>query len=123
MKKHIALYAVIAAALLAAPVASRAQETPATPPAGETGAKPRKGALPFHGKVSAVDTTAMTVTVGSLVINVTPKTKITNAGKPATLEDLKVGEMIGGAYKKDDAGKLTATAIHIGAAKKQKKAE
>ena len=114
MKKQIALFAIVAAALVAAPVVVRAADKPAKDAAStEAGAKSKKHGLPFHGKVTAVDTAAMTVTVGTMTINVTSETKITKEGKPATLSDITVGENIGGAYMKDDAGKMNATTIHL----------
>lgn len=116
MKKQIALFAIVTAALLAVPVAVHAQEKPAKKPeAAESGASAKKkGALPFHGKVSAVDTEAMTVTLTSQTFKISSETKILKQGKPATLVDITVGEKITGQYKKDEAGTLNATVIHIG---------
>lgn len=128
MKKQIALFALVAAALIAVPSAVLAGDSTnapsATPPAGAK----KHGALPFHGSVTAVDTAAMTVTIASKAYNVTSETKIMKDGKPATLADITVGEKITGQYKKGDAGKLDATVIHIGgkadkADKKAKKAD
>jgi hypothetical protein len=67
-----------------------------------------------------VDTSAMSITVGEMTIGVTSETKIMKNGQPAMLSDLTVGDMAGGYYKKDDAGKMTATTIRIGRAKKPK---
>ncbi len=121
MKKLIALYAIIGTALIAAPAAVHAQNNSAQTPSGETVTpKPKKHSLPFHGKVAAVDTAARTVTVGTLVINVTAHTKITKDGHPATLADIAVGEKISGSYIKDEAGKLHAMVIHMGEKKKKK---
>lgn len=120
MKKNIALFALAAAALMAAPSLTRAQDTSTNAPSAAAPAAKKHG-LPFHGKVAAVDTTAMTVTIGTRTFNVTSDTKIMKEGKPATLADVTVGENISGFAKKDDAGKLNATVIHIG--KKAKKAE
>jgi hypothetical protein len=117
MKKQIALYAIIAAALIAAPATIRAEDKPAnTPEAAEAGApkKAKKNGIPFHGKVSAVDATAMTLTLTSQTIHITSETKIVKQGQPATLADITVGENITGQYLKDDAGKLNAKVIHIG---------
>jgi hypothetical protein len=116
MKKHIALFALVAAALVAAPSIHAQDTKPTKPEAGQDAshATKKKGGLPFHGKVAAVDTTAMTITVGQLTINVTSDTKISKDGKPATLSDVTVGEKVNGSYKKDDAGKLNATTIRIG---------
>lgn len=117
MKKQIALFAIVAAALVAAPSVVRAEDKPAKSEAG-TNAAPhaakKHGGTPFHGKVASVDAAASTVTVGSLTVNITSETKITKDGKPATLSDITVGEKIAGSYKKDDAGKMDATIIHIG---------
>ena len=123
MKKHIAtiaLFSIVAAALVAVPTVSRAQDAAA--PAAAAPAAKKHGGLPFHGKVTAVDTTASTITIKDLTINVTSDTKITKDGQPVTLADITVGAAVGGSYKKDDAGKLTATVIHVGA-KKAKKAQ
>jgi hypothetical protein len=117
MKKQIALFSIVMAALVAVPAISRAQDTTNQPAA--TTPAPKKQGLPFHGKVSAVDTTANTLTVGALTINVTSDTKITKDGQPATLADITVGANASGSYKKDAAGKLNATVIHIGAKKKK----
>ena len=116
MKKNIALYAIAAAALIAAPAAVRAQDS-TTPPAATAPAK-KHHPLMFHGSVSAVDATAMTLTVGTNTVNVTSKTKIIKDGKPATLTDITVGDMVHGAYKKSD-GKMDATVIHVGEMKKK----
>jgi len=61
--------------------------------------------VPFHGKLKGVDPIAKTLSVGEMVIQITPETRISKAGKPATLEDGVVGEMVGGAYRKTGDGK------------------
>ena len=67
----------------------------------------------FGGKITAVDTAAMTLTVGTQTINVTSETIIMRNGKRATLSDILVGDMAVGGFKKDDAGKLNATSIRV----------
>jgi hypothetical protein len=131
MKKQIAMFALVAAALIAAPAVVSAQdEKPAKKPqAGEAGAHSKNPrGLPLHGKVAAVDTAAGAITIGQMTINVTSETKIMKEGKPATISDITVGENITGQYKKDDSGKLSASVIHIGGKadkgeSKKKKAE
>ena len=124
MTKNISKITVLglfAAALVAMPVLSRAEgtTTPATPDQTAP-AKPKKhDALPFHGKLSAVDATAKTLTVGTLTLQITSDTKITKDGKPATLSDGVVGESVGGAYKKTADGKLDAVTVHFGAKPKK----
>jgi hypothetical protein len=71
-------------------------------------------ALPFHGKIAALDKQAKTVKVGERVFQITSETKITKDGKPATLDDAAVGEIVGGSYTKSDGGKLTAKSLRIG---------
>jgi Domain of unknown function (DUF5666) len=81
----------------------------------------------FNGKLTAVDTNAMTLTVGERTFEISSETIITKAGEPATLSEGVVGETASVAFKKDADGKLTATSIHFGTKaegekKKKKKA-
>ena len=121
----IAVLSFFAAAFVAMPALSRAEDASTNAPVSsdQTPAKPKKHvSLPFYGNLSAVDTKAMTLTVGMLTLQVTPDTKITKDGKSATLADGVVGEQVSGAYKKTSDGKLNATSIHFGAkAEKPKK--
>lgn len=118
MKKHIALIAIAAAALIAAPATIHAQD--AAKPEAATPAPAKKKAAAVHGAVTAVDATAMTVTVGTKTYTATSDTKITKDGQPATFADITVGETVGITSKKGEGDKLNATAIRIGAAKKKK---
>jgi hypothetical protein len=68
----------------------------------------------FNGKLVAVDTNAMTLTVGERTFEISSETIITKDGAPAILSDGVVGEPASGAFKKDADGKLTATSIHFG---------
>ena len=113
----ITMLNLFAAAIIAAPALLRAQDTSTNAPAVST-PKHRHGS-PFHGTVSALDANAMTLTVGKLTVQVTSETKITKDGKPATLADGAVGEPVGGYYKKDADGKLSATTVHFGSRKKE----
>ena len=80
--------------------------------------------LPFGGTLSAVDKTAMTVTVkkkeAEKTFQVTSTTKITKAGKPATLNDAVVGEECGVSFKKTADGKLEALSLRLGAKPEKK---
>jgi hypothetical protein len=122
MKKQLALLSLIAAALIATPAVINAQEntTPTPPPAKK---HEKHGATPFHGKVSAVDAKASTLSIGQMTINVTSDTKITKDGKPATLADIAVGDKVSGNYKKDEAGKMSAVSLHVGDKGDKKKSE
>ncbi len=112
----------LAAALVAMPVGLRAQDaTTNAPAAAAPMAKKKGGTLPFHGKISAVDASGGSLTVGTLTLNVTSKSKITTNNVPATLADFKVGDNVAGAYKKTAEGKLNVTTLHL-AVKGKKKA-
>jgi hypothetical protein len=127
MTKNISKITVLsffAVALVAMPALLRAEGTSTNAPASsdQTPAKPKHGNLPFHGNLSAVDTKAMTLTVGTLTLQVTSDTMITRDGKSATLADGVVGELVSGAYKKTNDGKLNATSVHFGAKAEKKEA-
>lgn len=121
MKNHISKIihlGLFAAALLVMPALLRAQDANTGAPASDqsTTAKPKThGAIPFHGKLKAVDTGAMTLTVGNRTFEVTAATKIFNNGEAATLSEGKVGETVRGTYQKTDSGKLEAVTVHFGA--------
>ena len=123
MKKLIVLGLLAGTALLGqltTPIAN-ADTTEKSPPAaaekGEKAAKAEKKNqryVPFHGKVDLVDKTAGTVKVGERTFHVTPETKITKAGKPATVQEASVGEEVGGAFQQGDSGRLELTSLRIG---------
>jgi len=117
--KQIALLAIVAGALIAVPAISCAQDSSA----GSSTAQ-NTSDLKFNGGVTAVDTTAKTLTVKDLTLNVTESTTITKGKKKsATLSDIKEGETVSGTYTTDASGKSTATTIKIGGKKKKKSAE
>jgi hypothetical protein len=113
----ITALSLFAAAIVAAPAVARAQDATNAPAMSgqETPVKHKKhDVMPFRGKLSAIDTNAMTLTVGERTFEITSETKITKDGQPATLADGVVGEMAGGAYKKGADGELSATSVHFG---------
>jgi hypothetical protein len=113
----LSLLTLCAAAVLVVPASSRAQlMTNTTASAAETppAKKHHSGTPPFHGKLEAVDTNAMTLTVGKRTLNVTSTTTITKDGKPAMLADGVTGESVSGTYKKGSGGKLDALTVHFG---------
>jgi hypothetical protein len=87
--------------------------------AGTNAAVIENRAMPFHGKVTAVDAAAMTVNVGPRTFKVTPETKVTLNGAPAKLADAAVGDNVGGACHKADGGELTATTLNFNTEKKE----
>ena len=118
MKKQIALFSLVTAALVAVPTINFAQDANTTPPAVK-----KHAGQTFAGKITAVDTTANTVTVAAadapLTLNITSSTKITKDKNPATLADFAVGDSVDGTYKKY-GDKLNAIALHNGKGKKKK---
>ena len=124
MKKctaKIALIGLIAAGI-AAPLLLSAQD--ASTNATDTAAAPatphkHKHGAPFHGTVDNLDTNAMTLTVGSLTFDITPKTKITSNGEPATLADGILGEKVSGIYRTNKDGNLAAVTVRFGTHKKK----
>jgi hypothetical protein len=114
-----------AVAIVIAPASLRAADSTNAPVAGSEVAPKHKhnehSVLPFHGKLTAIDQSAMTVTVGERTFKITSETKIMKDNVPATLADGVVGEMVGGAYKKNADGKLSATTIRFGVASGEKK--
>jgi len=84
--------------------------------------------MPFRGRISAVDKTTKTVTLEgkekSRAFQITSATKITKDGKPAVLDDVIVGQTVGGLAKETAAGKWEVVTLNIGAkAGKAKDAE
>jgi len=154
MKKHIAKLSMLtlcAAAILAVPASSLAQDNtnapaamqlppvaaPETPPAAVQPPPPAAAAqtpaaapqtppvkkhvtVPqFRGTLTALDTNAMTLTVGKRTFNMTSETIVTKDGKPAVLADGVVGEPVRGAYKKNAKGELDAVTVHFGGKQKE----
>jgi len=120
MKKYIAqitVLSLIATAMVVVPVVAHAQDTNVNASSNQTTTPKLKklNAIPFHGKVDAVDNNAMTLKVGNRTFQVSSDTKISKDGQPATLSDGVVGEPVRGTYKKVDSGKLDALSVYFGA--------
>ena len=111
---RLCLLGLLAAGITGTSVHLRAQDTN-NAAAEKKQPKLRKlGVTPFHGNLKSVDTAAKTIFVGDLTIQITSETKIDKAGKPAMLQDGVAGEVVSGAYKKTEDGKLDATTVHFG---------
>ena len=124
IKSHIT--AILIAASVVVPTLTRAQDTNTAAPASSdqsTNAPVKKARKHDHsvftGKLTAVDTNAMTFTVGKRTFEVTSETKIEKDGQSATLSDGTLGEPAGGTYKKTDDGKLAAVSVRFGDKKKK----
>jgi hypothetical protein len=126
---RIGAVTLLAAAIAGMPVQLLAQTTNAPAPAKKSAAgtkdsaAKKKSPRPFKGKLAAVDKTAKTIKVGESVYQVTSETKINKAGKPATLEDGVVGELVTGHAKPAEDGKMVATSVFFGGKTDQKGAD
>ena len=92
--------------------------SPAAAPVASPGVKPATRPIPFRGKISAVDQSAKTFTLGgkegSRVFKVTDSTKIMKGGAPGTMADIVENEQARGTYLKQADGTLEAKAVRIG---------
>lgn len=111
----------IQGAAFAAPKKTETDATasPSPSPSAEASSagKPAR-AVPFRGKISAVDTSASTFTIGGKkerVIKVTDKTTVTKDGAAATISDITAKEAVSGSYWKQSDGTLEAKKVRIGA--------
>jgi hypothetical protein len=122
MKIKITLFCLIAAGLLALPGLSYAQDAASGSTAAPAASKTKHGG-PFHGTVDALDTNAMTLTVGSRTFQITSETRIMKDDKPAVLADGAVGQPVTGYYKPaDDDTTLDASSVYFGTHAKAKAA-
>jgi len=71
-------------------------------------------AIPFRGKIAAVDKQAKTVKVGERTFQITADSKIARAGKPSSLDEATVGEDVGGSYREGADKKLNVVSLRIG---------
>jgi len=89
-------------------------------------AKKAKG-MPLNGKVSAVDKTAKTVTIGETekarVLQITSETRIYKNNKPGTFDDIVVGEHIGAYVRPNADGKMEIVTLKTGLATPKTKPE
>jgi hypothetical protein len=122
MKTKFYLAGGVCAASLAFCMPLNAQLTPATtaspatsPQATESPAAKAARPLPFRGKITAVDQTLKTFTVGTnQTFKVTDSTTIMKAGAPATMADIVENEHARGTYLKQADGTLEAKTVRIG---------
>ncbi|HVF73016.1 MAG TPA: hypothetical protein VM940_15540 [Chthoniobacterales bacterium] len=125
-----AVMALSAASAFAAPKSSPSPSPSSNAsPAAEKTDKPAR-AIPFRGKISAVDQTAKTFTIAgketSRIFKITDKTVITKSGAAATMADIVADEQVSGSYWKQADGTLEAKSVKLGpkaeAEKKETKA-
>jgi hypothetical protein len=125
MKKQVirtTLITLCAAALFIVPSWARAQDSTNAPTTAPAPAPEKKHSVRYHGNLAAVDTNAMTLSVGDLTLQVTSKTKISKDGQAAVLGDGVVGQPVSGSYRIED-GATNAVSVHFGAKKKKQSAD
>jgi len=83
--------------------------------------------IPFQGKLSGVDKSALTITLEGKekkrTIHLTSQTRIVKAGKPATLNDAVSGEEVGGQLVRTGDGKEEAISLRLGPKPEEKARE
>lgn len=106
----------LAGAALSTPI--RAQSADAKASSTLEAKEKKSTAIPFTGKLGAVDKAAMSITLDGKTkkrtIRVTPQTRIVKAGKPATLDDAVIGEEVGGQAIKNAEGLEEAVSLRVG---------
>lgn len=106
---------------------SEASPAPSASPEASAPATASTRALPFHGKISAVDQSAKTFTITgkekSRVFKVTDKTTVTKDGNPATMSDIAENDEVRGSYWKGEDGSLEAKSVKLGAKTEEEKAK
>ena len=93
----------------------------ATKPAGSAAGSSRRAATasesrprPLSGRIAEVDHIHKTIKVGKSVVYITSETRIYKDGKPAILEDAKVGDEVGISYVRAEDGRMLARSVRIG---------
>ena len=112
----LTLVSLLTMALMGMAVSTQAEDQKSAPT--PTVPAPHRDKIPFHGKLAAVDKTAMTITLEGKetqrVFQITSDTRITKTGQPATLDDAMVGEEVAGTFKKTEAGRMEALSVRFG---------
>lgn len=107
----VPILGVIATVGLANP-AFAADAPPSMPPAEKP--NPPGKAEPFRGTISAVDTTAMALTVDGKLYYITATTKLMKGGKTIKLTDIAVGDYVHGVARLTSDGKHEASSVTVG---------
>ena len=119
--KKLLISGILACSLLSLIPASQAADKPTEEAPPKT--KPTSR-LTLHGTVSAIDKTAKTITLEDTEKNrtfqVTSATRIHKDGKPATLDEVAVGESARATYREKE-GKLELNTLRVGKTGKQEK--
>lgn len=111
----LTLATILAALVVGVPLGASAQDKTAPAPAPATPAKAR--AHTFRtSKIAAVDKAALTISLddkGKHVLQVNKESKIYIDKKPATLDDVMVGQMATGSFTPTSDGKFNLKTLNI----------
>lgn len=96
-----------------------AGERPSTNSPAAKGAKPQlPRGMPFHGKLGAFDKSAQTITLDGKekkrIFYLTPATRVHRDNQPATINDLVVGQWVGGFVRPDAEGRPSIVTLNLG---------
>ena len=73
--------------------------------------------LPFYGKLGAIDKTAQTITLDGKekkrIFYIAPSTRVHRDKRPATIDDLAVGQWVGGFVRPDPNGRPTIVTLNL----------
>ncbi|MCU0770845.1 MAG: hypothetical protein MUE94_03610 [Verrucomicrobia bacterium] len=83
-------------------------------PAAKEKAANSERAVPFNGKLKAIDKEAGTLTVGNRTFHLAATTRYLQG----SLEEAVIGEPVGGSYWKSEDGKLMVNSVRFGAKSK-----
>src|SRR5947209_3862820 len=90
--------------------------SPSASPAGSAAAKLHP--ITFHGMIVSTDEKAKTFTIAgkekSRSLNITEKTVVTKAGRPAMIKEIVANEEVRGTYYKQPDGTMEARTVSLG---------
>lgn len=118
--KHILITCLLAAALLSATRAARAADntSPTTTTTSTSKSEAKTKYMPFRGKISAVDKSAKTITLAgktkSRTFLLKDDTRIHNDGKPAVIDDVQPGALVGGRARATATGEWELVVLNLG---------
>jgi len=79
-------------------------------------AAPAARAIPFRGKIDAIDKQAKTFKINERTFHVTADTRVVKDGKPGTFDNAATGQDVTGSYREGADKKLNVVVLRIGAA-------
>ncbi len=116
MKKLLVL--AVALSVATGGLATAAETKPAAAPATEKKTDTKKSSkqqkVPFKGEVKKADQQAKCFAIGERTFHITSETRIQKDGKPATFQEVKVGEKVTGSYATSPEGRLEAISVFVG---------